>query len=207
MTTSIRHQPTRATAAVAITGRPGWTALRLPTNLDLAEQVRVYAWTELPGRTVAAGADRDRLALTRIRSRFPTAEQTFGRPALLALTRRPGRGACGFCCATVLAATLNEPAPNPAAPALQALLGRPCRRCQARQRTAEHLAQVRAAAQAEQRLIDHDVNPLAARIGYWALRLRVPGAIKSEAFADALHPRPPRLAGLPAHRRPARTRR
>jgi hypothetical protein len=191
MTTTRRHQPAAATAAVAITGRPGWTGLHTPTDLDLAQQLRVFAWTVLPRRTQAAGGDPDGLTLTRIRSRFPTAEETFGRPALLALTSRPGPGACGFCAAALLAATTGDPRPSPASPVLQALLGRPCRRCQARQRTSDHVAAVRAAAQAEQRLLDLGVPPLAARIGFWAYRLQVPGRIKGEAFADALHPRRP----------------
>jgi hypothetical protein len=191
MTSSIRHQPTRSTAGVAIAGRPGWTTLRPPGDLELAAHVRRYALTELPGRTVTAGADPDRTALARIASRYPTAEDTFGRPALLALTRRPGgRGVCGFCRATVTAAGLGEPAPNPTAPALQALLGRPCRRCQERQRTSEHVAAVRGACRVEQGLLDEpDVPALAARIGYWGELLRVPGAIKGAAIADALHPR------------------
>jgi len=194
-TSSVRHQPTASVAAVAIAGRAGWAALRTPTDLDLAAAVRGYTWTTLGGRRPAAGADPDRTTLTRIRSRFPTAEQTFGRPALLALTRRPGPGVCGFCCAALLAATSGELRPSPASPVLQALLGRPCRRCQARQRTSDHVAAVRAAAQVEQRLLDHrDVPPLAARIGFWAVRLGVPAEIKGQAFADALHPRrtPPR---------------
>jgi hypothetical protein len=191
MTSStIRHQPTAATAAVAIAGRPGWTALHAPTDLDLAQAVRRYAWTTLPGRTVTVGADRDRTALARIAARFPTAEEIFGTPALLALTRRPGPGTCGFCAATLLAATLGDPRPSPASPVLQALLGRPCRRCQTRQRTAEHVAAVRAACRVEQRLLDEpDVPALAARIGYWAELLDLPGAIRGAAIADALRPR------------------
>jgi hypothetical protein len=201
MTSTVRHQPTRTTAALGIAGRAGLSAFRAPTGVETALAVRRYALTELPGRTVTAGADRDRTALTWIRSRFPTAEQTFGRPALLALTRRPGRGVCGFCRATLLAATLAEPRPSPASPALQALLGRPCRRCQERQRTADHLAAVRAAAQVEQRLLDTGVmNRLAARIGFWSYRLGVPAAIEAAALSDALHPRRP--SARPPARRP-----
>ena len=175
---------------MAIAGQAGWTALRPPGDLELAAQVRRYALTELPGRTVTAGADPDRTALARIAARFPTAEETFGRAALLALTRRPAPGVCGFCRATVTAAALSEPAPAPTSPALQALLGRPCRRCQERQRTSEHVAAVRAACRVEQRLLDEpDVPALAARIGYWGELLDLPGAIKGAAIADALRPR------------------
>jgi hypothetical protein len=199
MTSStIRHHPTQSTAAVAIAGRPGLSAFRAPTDIETALAVRRYALTELPGRTVTVGADPDRTALARIAARFPTACQTFGRAALLALTRRPGRGVCGFCSATLLAATGGEPRPHPASPVLQALLGRLCWRCQERQRTTDHLAAVRAACRVEQGLLDEHVPPLAARIGYWGELLGVPGAIKGAALADALHPRRP--APPPARR-------
>jgi hypothetical protein len=191
---SLRHQPTSTTAALGIAGRAGWTTLRPPDGTELALAVRRYVWTELPGRTrTGAGpAADDRAALLRIAGRFPAAEQTFGRPALLALTRRPGPGTCGFCAAQVVAASLQEPAPGLASPALQALLGQPCRRCQARQRTRDHVAAVRAAGQVEQRALDNpDVNPFAARVAFWAHRLHVPGRIKGEAIADALRPRRP----------------
>jgi hypothetical protein len=199
MTSStIRHQPTRSTATLGIAGQAGWSPLRAPTDIEAALAVRRYALTELPGRTVTAGTDPDRTTLTWIRARFPTAEETFGRPALLALTRRPTRGVCGFCRATVTAAVLSEPAPSPASPVLQALLGRPCRRCQERQRTTDHLAAVRAACRVEQGLLDEgDVPALAARIGYWGQLLGVPGAIKGAALADALHPRRPARPARP----------
>jgi hypothetical protein len=195
---TIRHQPTAAAAAVALAGRPGWTVIRAATDLDLAQQVRGFALTELPRRTTAAGADPDRLTLTRIAARFPTAEQTFGRPALLALTRRPGPGACGFCSATLVAVTSGEPRPSPASPALQALLGQPCRRCQVRQRTSDHLDAVRAAAAGEQRLLDvPGVSALYGRIGYWAKLLNVPTAAYARALVDAVRPSGP---VLPARR-------
>jgi hypothetical protein len=190
MTSStIRHQPTRSTATLGIAGQAGWSPLRVPTDIEAALAVRRYALTELPGRIVTAGADRDRTALTWIRARFPTAEETFGRSALLALTRRPARGVCGFCRATVTAAVLSEPAPSPGSPVLQALLGRPCRRCEVRQRTTDHVAAVRAATQVEQRLLDRAVNPFTARVGYWSKRLGVPAEIVAE-FGAALGPWP-----------------
>jgi hypothetical protein len=181
MTTTVRHQPTRTRAAVAIAGRPGWTPLRAPTVFELAEQVRRYAWTELPARTVTPGADPDRTALARIAARFPTAEQTFGRVALLSLTRRPRSGTCRHCAAALLAATLGEPRPDPTAPPMQALLGDACDRCVARLRTATHVAAVAAAGHLEQRMLDDPrVTRLAARIGYWSRRLGVPAPIVSE---------------------------
>ena len=98
MTTTVRHQPARSEAAVAVAGQAGWAPLRPASDLELAERVRRYCLTVLPARIPAVGAgDRDRQALSRITSRYPAAVKAFGRPALLALTRRPGpsgRRAC-----------------------------------------------------------------------------------------------------------------
>jgi hypothetical protein len=189
MTTTVRHQPTRSTAGLAVAGQAGWSPLRPPSDLDLAVWVRAYALSVLPGRTTTVGADPDRTTLARIASHYPTAEQTFGRAALLALTRRPGPRACGFCLATLLAATSEQPAPSPSSPVLQALLGHPCHRCVARQRTQEHVAAVAAATEVEQRLLDRPVNPFTARVGYWSQRLGVPAEIVAE-FGAALGPWP-----------------
>jgi hypothetical protein len=190
MTTTVRHQPTRTRAAVAIAGRAGWTPLRAPNDLELAEQVRRFALTRLAARTPAlAAADRDRHALARIAAHYPTATETFGRPALLALTRRPGPGSCAHCAAALLAATFGEPRPDPTASALGVLLGRPCRRCVARHRVADHVAAVAAASHVEQAIIDQGDNRFTARIGYWAHRLGVPAATVAAFAHDALHPR------------------
>ena len=189
----IRHQPAPSTAAVALAGRGGWSALRPPSDLELAEQVRRFALTRLAARTPAlAAANRDRQALSRIAAHYPTAVETFGRPALLSLTRRPGAGACGHCIAAMLAATFGEPRPDPTASALGVLLGRPCRRCVARHRVAEHVAEVAAASRVEQRLLDDPlVTRFAGRVGFCAARLGVAEPVVKAFVADLRRPPPP----------------
>lgn len=121
------------------------------TDVELGRLVRAAAWSAA-SRTSTTGASRDQAVLTSIKANYPRALATFGRPALLALTRNLGPGACSWCAAAVLAAGDQEPAPDLDSAAHRALLGRPCARCQRRHaagkvadRERSHLAEITAA--------------------------------------------------------------
>jgi hypothetical protein len=125
--------------------------LRKRTPEDLAVQVRQWMLNEAPSTLVADGADRDTMVLGRVEGRFPGAKAAFGRGPILALTRNLEAGTCSWCAAAVIASG-QEPLPDPAGPALQRLLGTPCRRCRVRHEMGQivdrergHLQQITAA--------------------------------------------------------------
>jgi hypothetical protein len=124
---------------------------RKTTAADRASKIRAFLLNEIPGSTSAAGAHRDAMILARVEASFPGAVVAFGRSALLALTRSLEGGTCSWCAASLIAAG-QEPRPDPTNPAMQQLLGTPCRRCSVRhemgkvaQRERSHLEQITAA--------------------------------------------------------------
>jgi hypothetical protein len=114
-------------AAVTMGGRP-WQPLQADDVGALARAVKQTIWTA--GRTSMTGRQRDNYLVALVRNRHPAALSTFSELAIIAATRRPEPPACSWCALRALtAAALEEPDPTPT-PALEALLGRQCGRCQ-----------------------------------------------------------------------------
>lgn len=127
-------------AGVWVAGR-GWTAAK-SDDVGLARQVKRLMW-EVAGASSMTGVRRDRYALALVRNRHRGALQAFGEPSILALLRRPDARACRWCAARALAASYDQPPPEPT-PALRELLGTPCARCERRDLAAAAAEQERA---------------------------------------------------------------
>jgi hypothetical protein len=102
-----------------------------PTGAELGTAIRrlIHRSAGVPAQDRRAA--RDQALVARVHTRYPEVAD-LGRSPVLALLRRPGPGTCSWCCAEVLAVAYGEPAPDPASPVLQGLLGHQCRRHQAR---------------------------------------------------------------------------
>ena len=137
---------------LGLAGQSGWPRMKAPET-EVAGQLRQFLLSgKVASTTVTDGANRDRQVLGLVGARFPKALAAFGRPALLALTRTLGPGACSWCAASLIAAGDHEPAPSLDSAPHRALLGSSCRRCAGRHertkvaaREASHLDQVVAA--------------------------------------------------------------
>jgi len=116
-------------------GRSGWGRMRPETDVELAGVVRRHVLTAF-SQTSLTGDRRNKLLLAQVKNRWPTAVDTFGSDAIVAVAGRPPDG-CSWC--------VLDPMPTPTA-ALRALLGSMCKDCRVRadaqpiaEREAEHV--------------------------------------------------------------------
>lgn len=114
-------------AAITIAGSK-WQPIRAASDEQLALAAKRLLWDA--ARTSMTGRTRDRYLVGVVRNQLPAAVERFGEFAVLAAGRRPEHPCCSWCALrTLAAAALEEPEPRPT-PALQALLGRMCSRCE-----------------------------------------------------------------------------
>jgi hypothetical protein len=139
--------------AITMAGRP-WQPMRTArtaTDEQLAQAVKRILWDA--GTTKMTGRTRDTYLVGVVKNQLPGAVERFGELGILAAARRPEPPACSWCALRALtAAALEQPDPKPT-PALRALLGSMCFRCEVRfkaQEVAEREQRLLAAGQRQQ---------------------------------------------------------
>jgi hypothetical protein len=123
--------------------------MRPTTETELGQEVRRTIHRHV-GRLSGNTRSRDRQMVSLVAERHPGALDTLGKTPIAAAMRELGPGTCSWDSCRMLAAANDEPMPQPT-PALLALLGTPCRKCQGDFQAAEIHQRERAMLAAGQR--------------------------------------------------------